>query len=966
MSSAQSPSSGDPPTYHHGITLTRRRALQAIGAAAVAGAASSGSVAADNGLVDGLKEAIGGVIDKTHWTMAVFAMPVFVGLVGGTWYRNSMNEDPTSDRVQLHQLVTNEAAWMNNHSVNFGNYLQDTRPIASLEARHGMASEWELGNGSSKGYDTALSRIRQYYCVPEFNHLHVSNKALLQLSYIAGAGQDTDPAYNIQTIGERVSDGSNVIVRISDAREQTKPVLHEGTVVDENALDNVDNLDGDDGRFITPVFDFLDAGDETLIGSKALGADELDAWDSTAQLSGRSNPGATTFVLEDGTEVLTDLRFTTQSVTDDGGDLDSTDSLLAFDGPEFFEILEEIRTLSDDVVAWYDQSFVEDIYGELDAGNITPEQVRSPEGMARFLSRTDDPTDERFQISWMQQFGFERPDLRIVRGMSVNWSGATETWVDPDPDLDDRHVYPDGYADAEQYNGIVFGSDVPVGGFQSGETYTVGPPTYGVGAGGTISSVDPFTGDLLASIGAYSADFSDSAISPDGRTLFVCGSFGVYAIDTSDGSELWHFDGNTESVDFVDVSPDGTTIIGGGWDNLTYGIAASDGTEQWTYSHGDGVTAGVFSHDSQTAYAASTNGDGVHAIDASDGSGVWSTPVTGQIQGIAISPDGEHLYFSESGDLREIDTADGSLGWTTTTGHSAPVATLPNGTVVAGDNDTAGDVRFFNPSDGSEKYAYEGGHTDGLNSLAVPPGGRFVYSADRAGELHAVDASDGSAMWVYSGSTTAYEGVSIMDPPAASGMAARSLIFDESTDDSSGQGQVDLWNGVLEIVKMWDAEGAEITHVDEQTIADIEALEGTPDSIETIVEEMDEFDSVDDIRYTRDVLAIIEHYGVDATVGNDDDSDVRTTEPDYTDQDYDAVTSAEFAEAMAELEELIAQLESENEEANSSTEDDEPLFGGLFGSFDGGGSTILGFGLIAAVVLAVVGIVTDLIPGLGN
>ncbi|USZ71994.1 PQQ-binding-like beta-propeller repeat protein [Natronosalvus halobius] len=954
MSSAQSPSPGDPPTYHHGITLTRRRTLQAIGAAAIAGTASSGTVAADNGLVDGLKEAIGGVIDKTHWTMAVFAMPVFVGLVGGTWYRNAMNEDPTSDRVQLHQLVTNEAAWMNNHSVNFGNYLNDTRPIASLEARHGMASEWELGNGSSKGYDTALSRIRQYYCVPEFNHLHVSNKALLQLSYIAGAGQNTDPAYNIQTIGERVSDGSNVIVRISDAREQTKPVLHEGTVVDENALDNVDNLDGDDGRFITPVFDFLDASDETLIGSKALGPDELDAWDSDHQLSvrGDGHTGATTFVLEDGTEVLTDLRLTTQNVSDDGGDLNSTDSLLAFDGREFFEILEEVRTLSDDVVAWYDQSFVEDIYAELDAGNITPEQVRSPEGMARFLSGTDDPTDERFQISWMQQFGFERPDLRLVRGMRVNWTGATDTWIDPDPNLDDRHAYPDEYVDGETYNGMLFGTeDVD---FKSGNRYAVGSERFSRSDGG-LAVIDQM-GDPVR----YHSPSGRVFGSPEHNIAIGESGGDVEAMNTTDGSVAWtgsythngynRWAGLSKNQDvFVVVdSPSGSdpapakTFDVETGDVLWSSTLADQGrqlsvTENYLAHLGTSSTDGLCIYDlyTGTEYVAESGDfyDNLHAA-----------AETGSV--VASGWDGTYKAY---------DTDTWEVLWT---GSHSPNHAIGHDGVLYLANGTT--LTALEADTGTEMWTYTA--SDSIVSLNV------AQSAD-----HLVLGASGTVRVSFDGDELATVGG--LSPywlrlpnESLDGVAARAIMFDESTRDEDGevieqgQGQVDLWDGVLEVVEMWDAEGADITHVDDGTISDIEALEGTPDSIDTIVEEMDEFDSVDDIRYTRDVLAIIEHYEVDATVGNDGDADVQTTEPDYTDQDYDAVTSAEFAEAMAELEELIAQLESENEETSSSTEDDEPLFGGLFGSFDGGSGTLLGFGLIAAVVLAVVGIVTDLLP----
>ncbi|MCU4741154.1 WD40 repeat domain-containing protein [Natronoglomus mannanivorans] len=958
------------PTAHEvvpGCTLDRRTFLQGAagaGAAAIGGAASSGTVAADDddyGLVDGLRETIP-FAAASFVAAGPAGLAIYTGALALRLHLDDINTDPSSDRVILHQLVDNEVWSLNRHFVNFGNHMQDSRPVASLEARHGMASAWELGEGASAAYDTALQRIRQYYELPEFNNLHGANKHLLQLSYIAGSGQETDPAYNIQTVGEDES-GESVIVRITDEREEVELTLHDGTVLDENAFDDIEHIDAgetveladdeevSEGAFYTPVFDIIDAADEeTVLASLPIDQGVIDSFDSNGNEE-------VTFTDDDGNEYTTDLRLQTQNV--EGSDDDSAmESQLAFDAREWLRLHHKVIDLSDTVAAQYDQSFVEDIYDELEAGNITPEQVRSPEGMARFLSGTDDPESERFQIAWMQQFGFERPDMSLVRGMDVTWSGATETWVDPDPNLDDRHTYPSGHVDEQDYTGVVFGSDLPDGGFQSGNRYTVGSPLYTGAYDDEVHAVDSFTGDLLWSY-EHPSEVSTVEASRDGQSLFATNrSDEMHVINTADGSTDWVFDGFAGQVYGTELSPDEETLYLAAYEDGIRAIDLVNETEAWT--HGTDTSESYrqigLSVDGETLYLG--DGTGVTtAIAVSDQSEQWTNSGhSNALEAIVSAPDDSTIYTSaQEMTVQSIDTETGETGWTYD-GHANSVTDLaidPSGESVytASVDD---EVHALDASDGSVRWTYTQ-LTDTVRAVTVSPDGQTVYAAQSGEDIHAIDAETGTQKdgFSYHGThTNTIQEIAMAQPEGIDGVAARSVIFDESTEDRDGEGQVDLWNGVLEINEMWDAEGATITHVTDETIGDIEEVTG--EDIDTIVEEMDEFDDVDDIRFTRDVKLILEHYGVEDELEN-----VHREEQDYSTPEYDSFDSSEFAARMESLEEMVAQLEDQDDDDGSDIGLTLP---GGWPSADDLGSAALGVAIIGVVVMALVGIVTDLLP----
>ena len=954
MAAADDSTDRPQPTAHEpepGCTLGRRDMMKtaAFTAAALAGAsASSGSAAAADGIVQGIAEAVTGATLGVAMTTSPASLAMFSGALDVVELRDSNNTDPSADRLILHELVHNEIDWANAHYVNFGNYLTDTRPIASLEARHGIASTWEEGGSSADAHDRALQRIRQYYELLEFNNLHVGSKALLQLSYIHASGMECDNPYPVAGSAYIGGDTANEVqMRLTDTREEVSYTLHDGTAVDENAFDNVDHIEGAEGIPQMPLIEFrdFDTGDtlDTLPISQAV----LDSYDpNNHPLHGQ---GQVTFTADDGTEYVTDLRFSVESV-DDGTDDSENQSQRAFDGLEWLDLHDRVSQFSDQVVSRYDSAFVEDIYAELDAGNVTPEQVRSPEGMARFLAGTDDPTNDRYQIAWMQQFGFERADMKQVRGMTVNWSGATDTAVDADPNLDERYTYPDQFVTNETYSGVLFGTETSDG-FQAGNEYLIGYPIYEATTSG-VRAVDRGDDQPIWTSGTLDSPLIE--VSDDGNTVYAAGTntSQVVALNAKDGTEKWSTSISVPASDF-ELGPNGILYVGADYEEVV-ALDAEDGSQIAVNSTDptngpDGIAYYesrnvLFVKDGGASSIAALDGDDLSFVDDFTGNNAGGE--LNIVDGLLVSTQG---YAYDPDDYTTI--------WNTSNPLGSAIKHPDQNVILTADSTS---VAAIDPADGTAVWTTD--HSaSAATRITIPPSAHRIYAASGDGMTRVFDADDGTLIREFDSGAAA--GIGMWYTTGYDGEAPRAIMFDEGDD---GEGQMDLWFGTLEIVEMWDAGGNTLTHVTDQTISDIEALSGTPDSIDTVVSDMDQFDSIDDIRYQTHVLDILDYYGVDATVGEEDSDDVQITAPDYQNPGYDSYDASEFAEVMASLEEKIDQLEAEQEEETSSEEEDDGLGIGLPFDWGGGGGELLGLGLIAMVVLAVVGVVTDLIPGLGG
>ena len=81
--------------------------------------------------------------------------------------------------------------------------------------------------------------------------------------------------------------------------------------------------------------------------------------------------------------------------------------------------------------------------------------------------------------------------------------------------------------------------------------------------------------------------YSSPVLSPDGSTVYV-GSYddNLYALHTADGTKAWKFDAGYWVVSSLALSPDGSTVYVGCFGGLLYGVHAANGTEAWKFEPG--------------------------------------------------------------------------------------------------------------------------------------------------------------------------------------------------------------------------------------------------------------------------------------------------------------------------------------------------------------------------------------------
>ncbi|ARS91406.1 hypothetical protein B1756_17890 [Natrarchaeobaculum aegyptiacum] len=442
--------------------------------------------------------------------------------IGIPWF-SCQPDDPvevTQDETIMHSMATSEAESMDAHYTTLDNQLEDTGTIASLEARHAIAESWENGESESEAYQNALEAIRDYYAVHQENHIEVKSKQLVQLSNTAHAAQEDD-------------DIMNRWVSVDDAGDLWNSNDH--YVTDGTAPAQAELVNGETHNYTTArvVFD-SDAGGcwDGLTGTFNFSTLDTDYWtyNSNYKLSAQDTLGG-----DDCSERSpgTYGKFVIPNVGDveDGG----LPSETVFDHSDWLERWEDIEQQSDQVVSNYDTQFVSDLYAELDAGNLDPEDVRGAEGMARHLSGDSEVTEQRFQMALMQMSGMNNPDLAGTSSMTVEYDGHTEIEFEG-TEGDSRVPVYSGHVEAE-YDGLLFANDVPEGGFETNQTY----------ATGEVNTTDTDLEAVDGGVQMFDVETGET-------THFYNGTFEVTEMYDADGNEVETVEWEQPKYDTYDAS----------------------------------------------------------------------------------------------------------------------------------------------------------------------------------------------------------------------------------------------------------------------------------------------------------------------------------------------------------------------------------------------------------------------------
>jgi len=220
----------------------------------------------------------------------------------------------------------------------------------------------------------------------------------------------------------------------------------------------------------------------------------------------------------------------------------------------------------------------------------------------------------------------------------------------------------------------------------------------------------------------------------------------LYAIDSTDGTEVWAFSTDGPVVSSPAVV-DGTVYVGSRDENL-YAVDANDGTEVWSFETDGPIVSSPTAIDG-TVFFGSDDGN-VYALDAADGTEIWRVETGDNVFSSPTVVDGTVFVGNRAVEAVEeslyaLDASDGSEKWTFNTGanvRSSP--TVVDGTLYVGSND--GNVYALATDDGSEQWTFQ---TDDSvqSSPTVFDGTVFVGSHDHS--VYAVDADTGSEIWSF-------------------------------------------------------------------------------------------------------------------------------------------------------------------------------------------------------------------------
>ncbi len=232
----------------------------------------------------------------------------------------------------------------------------------------------------------------------------------------------------------------------------------------------------------------------------------------------------------------------------------------------------------------------------------------------------------------------------------------------------------------------------------------------------------------------------------------------------SSGREIRTFQGHTDQVNSVALSPDGRYALAGSYDTIKL-WEVSSGREIRTLGHTDtiySVCSVAFSPDGRYALAGSVVSMKLWEVSSGREIRTFQGHAKG-VYSVAFSPDGRYalsgsddktmkLWEVSSG--REIRTFQGHTDWVVS------VAFSPDGRyALAGSGDTT--MKLWDVSSGREIRTFQG-HTDRVTSVGFSPDGRYALSAgswDKTMKLWEV--SSGKEIRTFQGHTLGVDSVAL-------------------------------------------------------------------------------------------------------------------------------------------------------------------------------------------------------------
>ncbi|MDS0475275.1 hypothetical protein [Natrinema sp. 1APR25-10V2] len=347
--------------------------------------------------------------------------------VAGDIETTSYDGDPAATQTTLHGMAVSE--WESEQSIRtvLRNYAEDTPTIASLEGRNAIATAYEQGNTTTEADDMARSEIQDYYSQKQVNALETYSKQQAQLAHIGNITNEPDvhKSFVYNPVDPNWGGDADTPYLTGDLVNHTY-TLANGTTHQYQAA-----------KWEVYVTQFAD-GSTTNSGSHIhwysipIGLN-MDGDDYAFSLNGPTSKN---------------IRVTNQINVRNSYEGTSYDTANGLPGQK----VSDPQAWNETVIEWSNQSqtmisnyqnIASDLYTEMDAGRLEPNELRGAEGMVRYLSGDSNATEGDYRTALAYTLDTSNPNLTETSTMKVHIDGYTGiTWNESTTDGASREPIP--------------------------------------------------------------------------------------------------------------------------------------------------------------------------------------------------------------------------------------------------------------------------------------------------------------------------------------------------------------------------------------------------------------------------------------------------------------------------------------------------------------------------------------------
>ncbi|QSW84328.1 hypothetical protein [Natrinema longum] len=402
----------------------------------VAPIAVTGTVAAQNS-GDSIE------INEDCGAMAKFAFPRSCHAAEATFGDIDTSQESSAIEVDTHTSAVGVYEGTQQSTSVYQNYLEDTETLASLEARHAIATAYENNKTAIEAQAAGQQAINDYYAHHQIQLAERASADSAELAYLMNVThQDPD---------------------ISDEFIHAWTANHDGSTSSESFAFT--------GNTSTQTM--------TLVNGSEYQHEQLEIETSWSTSGGSTGGGVYNDSLFDDYHAETDDFNVSAGVDNDwswpGGiqvmnaPAASLDSATVYDyrltAKQSHRIEQQAQTVQNN----YPSTVAEDLYAEMDAGNLSPNDVRGAEGMVRYMSGNETSGDS-LEYGLRSTLDLPQPD-DVESTMTVHFDGKTDRQRSVNSST--GAVSYDYTTVNETYTGMLYAGGFPNGSAETGVSYNV-------------------------------------------------------------------------------------------------------------------------------------------------------------------------------------------------------------------------------------------------------------------------------------------------------------------------------------------------------------------------------------------------------------------------------------------------------------------------------------------------------------